>query len=193
MSERLTFIGWLREFVNKLLPVVTGIAITFTLQGVVNRSHERKSVRSAMELVRTELSSNLQDIDHLNDFLQQEVISAKYLSDHQQDLDACPADIVKYHKGQVDAYVTVVFSQNALELLKLSSLFPKVGDDDLSMGIIRAYDACEMLQTDINRHFSSRSASAVPRDPWLQLNVLDDYTVDIEAAIDAIDHFLMKR
>ena len=71
MAERLTFKGWLRDFVNKLLPVVTGIAITFTLQGIVNRSHERKSVRSAMELVRTELNSNLQDIYHLNDFLQQ--------------------------------------------------------------------------------------------------------------------------
>ena len=95
MAARQTFKDWFRDFLNKLLPVVTGIAITFTLQGIVNRSHERKSVRSAMELVRTELQSNLDDINHLNDFLKQEVISAQYLSDHQTDLAACPADIVK--------------------------------------------------------------------------------------------------
>ena len=189
MAERLTFKGWLRDFVNKLLPVVTGIAITFTLQGIVNRSHERKSVRSAMELVRTELKSNLHDIDHLTDFLQQEVISAKYLSDHQHDLAACPADIVKYHQGQVNAYVSLVLSQNALELLKMSSLFPKVGDNDLSMEIIRAYDACELLQTDINRHFSKSG----DRVPWLLLNDMQDYTLDLQTAIQAIDTFLKKR
>ena len=189
MAERLTFKGWLRDFVNKLLPVVTGIAITFTLQGIVNRSHERKSVRSAMELVRTELNSNLQDISHLNDFLRQEVVSAKYLSDHQHDLSSCPADIVKYHKGQVNAYVSLALSQNALELLKMSSLFPKVGDNDLSMEIIRAYDACELLQTDINRHYSKSG----DRVPWLLLNDMEEYTLDLKTAIQAIDTFLMKR
>ena len=189
MAERLTFKGWLRDFVNKLLPVVTGIAITFTLQGIVNRSHERKSVRSAMELVRTELKSNLHDIDHLTDFLQQEVISAKYLSDHQHDLASCPADIVKYHKGQVNAYVSLALSQNALELLKMSSLFPKVGDNELSMAIIRAYDACELLQTDINRHYSKSGE----RVPWLRLNDIEDYTMDIQTAIEAINTFLLKR
>ena len=188
MAERLTFNNWFKEFLNKLLPVVTGIAITFTLQGIVNRSHERKSVQSAMELVRTELNSNLKDIDHLNDFLKQEVVSAKYLSDHQHDLASCPADIVKYHKGQVNAYVSLALSQNALELLKMSSLFPKVGDNELSMAIIRAYDACELLQTDINRHYSKSG----DRVPWLHLNDLEDYTLDIRTAIEAINTFLMK-
>ena len=66
MAARQTFKDWFRDFLNKLLPVVTGIAITFTLQGIVNRSHERKSVRSAMELVRTELRSNLADINSIS-------------------------------------------------------------------------------------------------------------------------------
>ena len=193
MAERLTVKAWIIDFLNRLLPVVTGIAITFTVQGIVNRAHDRKSVKSAMELVRTELKSNLDDIDHLTDFMKQEVISAQYLSDHQHDLDSCPEDIVKYHKGQVNAYVSLALSQNALELLKMSSLFPKVGDNDLSMEIIRAYDACELLQADINRYYSSRSPSTGDRVPWLQLNDMEEYTVDIKTAIDAIDTFLMKR
>ena len=193
MAERLTVKAWIIDFLNRLLPVVTGIAITFTVQGIVNRSHDRKSVKSAMELVRTELKSNLDDIDHLTDFMKQEVISAQYLSDHQHDLASCPADSVKYHKGQVNAYVSLALSQNALELLKMSSLFPKVGDNDLSMEIIRAYDACELLQADINRYYSSRSPSTGDRVPWLQLNDMEEYTVDIKTAIDAIDTFLMKR
>ena len=106
---------------------------------------------------------------------------------------SCPAEIVKYHQGQVNAYVTIALSRNALELLKMSSLFPKIGDNDLSMEIIHAYEACELLQTDINRHYSTRSAAAGDRVPWLLLNDMETYTGDIKTAIDAIDAFLMKR
>ena len=193
MAERLTIKAWIIDFLNRLLPVVAGIAITFTVQGIVNRAHDRKSVQSALELVRTELSSNLKDIDQLNDYMKQEVVSSKFLSDHQNDLASCPDDIVIYHKGQVNAYVSLALSQNALELLKMSSLFPKVGDNELSMEIIRAYDACELLQTDINRHYTPRSASAGDRVPWLLLNDIEDFTVDIQTAIDAIDNFLVDR
>ena len=193
MAERLTVKEWIIDFLNKLLPVVIGIAITFTVQGIVNRSIDRKSVKSAMELVRTELNSNMKDIDRLNDYLQQEVVSARYLSEHRNDLASCPEDVVKYHKGQVNAYVSLALSQNALELLKMSSLFPKMGDNDLSMEIIRAYGACEMLQAEINRHYSTRSPAAGDRVPWLVLNDMEEYTVDIKTAIEAIDNFLKKR
>jgi hypothetical protein len=193
MAERLTIKAWIIDFLNRLLPVVAGIAITISVQGIVNRAHDRKSVQSALELVRTELSSNLNDIDQLTDYMKQEVVSAKYLSDHQDDLDSCPADIVKYHQGQVNAYVSLVLSKNALELLKMSSLFPKVGDNDLSMKIIRAYEACELLQTDINRHYASRSATDGKRTPWLILNDMSEYTVDVKMAVEAIDTFLDKR
>ena len=115
MAERFTFKGWFRDFLSKLLPVVIGIAITFTLHGIVNRSHERKSVQSAMELVRTELTANLKDIEHLTDYMKQEQISAKYLSDHKDDLKSCPKDIVNYHLGQVHADVSIVLSHNAFE------------------------------------------------------------------------------
>jgi hypothetical protein len=193
MKERLTFKEWFFDFFCRLLPVVTGIAITFTLQGIVNRAHDHKAVLSAMELIRTELTSNLNDIEHLNDFMKQEVVSAKYLSDHKDDLKSCPEDIVNYHKGQVNAYVSLALSKNALELLKMSSLFPKVGDNELSMEIIRAYDACDLFQTDINHYYGTRSTAPIDRVPWLTLNDLTEYTVDIEKALEAIDIYLAKK
>ena len=62
MKKRPRFVDWLLDFVNRLLPVVTGIAITFTVQGMVNRAHTRRDVRSALQLVRTELVSNREDV-----------------------------------------------------------------------------------------------------------------------------------
>ena len=193
-AERFTFKAWFNDFLSKLLPVVTGIAITFTLQGIVNRSHDRKSVRSAMELVRTELNSNLEDIGLLSDYFRQEKASAHYLAVPKKQLAKLPADSVNYHLGIINADVSVAFSHDALELLKMSSLFPKIQDNDLSMKIIRAYDACELMASNVNRHVSLRDAAKDGAVEWL-LSRPANYTwfmdpADIREAVDAIDAFL---
>jgi hypothetical protein len=205
MQEGHPFKEWFKDFLNRLLPVVTGIAITFTVQGMVNRAHDRKAVRSAMELVRTELTSNLEDITHMNDYLKEEQSSAKYLVDHKDILDTCPAEIVRYHKGIVNAYVHLVLSDDALELLKMSSLFPKIGDNPLSMKIISAYDTCELMEEEINGHFKARDAhigSVTSRNDhtdeisaWVLDNdplLFTTDVLDIEEAINAIDNFLIN-
>ena len=197
MEERRSFKEAFKDFLNRLLPVVTGIAITFMVQGYVNRKHDHKSVLSALELVRAELSSNQNDIEHLSDYLDELRSSAKYLAEHKDNLKACPADIVRYHQGIVRADVFVVLSHDALELLKMSSLFQKIGDNSLSMKIICAYDSCELLVDDVRRFFETRDAQPGD-DPsvWLLDNsplVLTETKADIESAIEAIDAFLAKQ
>lgn len=149
-----------------------------------------------MELERTELASNLEDIGYLNDYMEQEQLSARYLVDHAGDLGSCPEDIVRYHQSMVNADVTVALSHDALELLKNSSLFQKVGDIALSMKIISAYDNCDALVSNANRHFTSRETQPIESLPaWLIDHKATDYTdvSDIEAALEAIDTFLKKR
>ena len=196
MNERRSFKEAFIDFLNRLLPVVTGIAITFTVQGLINREHDRKAVRSAMELVRTELTSNLDDIEHLNDFLREQKTSAQYLVEHRNDLKSCPAEIVRYHQGIVNAYVALILSDAALELLKQSSLFQKIGDNSLSMKIIGAYDTCDIMVADINRFFALRDAQTGDPSPWLLEKsplILTESMVDIESAIAAIDAYLAKQ
>ena len=196
MEERRSFKEVLLDFLTRLLPVVTGIAITFTVQGLINRAHDHKSVLSALELVRTELKTNLDDIEHLGDFLDELHTSAKYLVEHQDNLKACPAEIVRYHQGIVNAYVRLALSHDALELLKMSSLFQKIGDNSLSMKIIGAYDSCELMVVDIRRFFETRDAQPGDPSPWLLDNnpqIIKETKVDIESAIDAIDAFLAKQ
>lgn len=183
------------DFLTRLIPVVTGIAITFTVQGMINRAHDRHSIRSALELVRTELNSNLKDFSLIKDYLQQEQISARYLVDHRDNLKACPADIVKYHQGIVHADVSVALTHDALELLTMSSLFQKISDSPLSMKIIRAYNSCELMETNVNRRFSARDMQTGDVPTWLLNHDPLRYTdaSDVDEAIDAIDEFLKKK
>ena len=183
-------------FITNLLAVILGIVITFAVQGMIDRARDRREVRSALELVRSELASNLDDIAVLDDHLHQEQASARYLTAHEKDLDRCPLDSVNYHTGVVYADVSVALSHDALELLKMSSLFPKIGDNSLSMKIIRAYDTCELMVANISRHFAARDAHGAGSVRWLAgLPDPSNYTdaTDIRDALDAIDRFLRKR
>ena len=188
-------------FISDLLSVILGIIITFAIQGKVDRAADRGNVRAALELVRTELQTNMEDIGIMVDHLVQEGASAKYILDHRFDLGACPKDSLDYHVGVIFAGVSITTCQDALELLKMSSLFQKIGDNPLSMKIIRAYDSCTYIAADLNRHISVRDARytgeitreyVLPLATMANMDLLTDVT-DLETAITAIDDYLKKR
>ena len=190
MKERIT------AFLGRMLSVILGIVITFTVQGILDRKRDKRAVQSALELVRTELSSNLDDIAVLTEYFQQEQESAKYLSTHKKDLAKCPVDSVNYHREMVEADVSVAFSHDALELLKMSSLFPKIKNNDLSMKVIHAYDACELIASNVSRHISNRDAAPEGAVDWLiarpPFTWISDPT-DVQEAVKAIDAFLLDK
>ena len=182
-------------FFSNLVAVILGIVITFAVQGMINRAQDRKDVRSALELVRSELATNLEDIGMLDEFLDETQVSARYLAAHEKDLAKCPEDSVLYHTGVIYADVSVALSHDALELLKMSTLFPKIGNNDLSMKIIRAYDTCDAISSNVTRYFSIRDTKGTDAARWLLAQPIPEvYTDagDIRAAIDAIDTFLRK-
>ena len=183
------------DFFSNLISVILGIVITFAVQGMIDRAHDRQEVRSALELVRTELISNREDIAVVSDYLEQELVSARYLLDHAGALNVCPADTVRYHLGIVHADVSIALPHDAQELLKMSSLFPKIGDNALSMKIIRAYDSCQLMVENINRHVLARDAQAGDLPQWLLDHDARHFTdaADIDQAITAINVFLRRK
>ena len=190
-----------KSFFSELVAVILGIVITFAGQGAIDRAHSRKEVRSALQLVRTELISNRQDIVDLREILEQVQESAQYLADNPAQLknidrlDSTTLSTVTYHQGMVLAEVSVTLPHDALELLKTSSIFQKIGDNSLSMKIIRAYDSCSQMAISVDRHIAERNAQ--PADSlynWIELHdprVFAD-PADIDKAITAINVYLRR-
>ena len=56
--------GWelFINFLGNVIAIVLGVVITFMIQDRIDRADELKEVRSALEMVRTELVTNRQDI-----------------------------------------------------------------------------------------------------------------------------------
>ncbi len=139
------------------ISIILGVFITFWIQDLIDQAHDREEVRSALWLVRTELTNNLEDINILNEYLNQENASAKYFLRHRKDIDSCPADSIAYHSGIILAAVNATVSNDALEFLQSSSLFPKIGNSLLSMKIIRAYDSSQLTVDIVNKHIEDRN------------------------------------
>ena len=145
------------DFFSNMVSVILGIVITFAVQGKIDRLHDRKEVASALDLVRTELSANIQDIQVMSGYLHQEKKAADYFLEHRDMRKDCPEDSILYHSGLLFADASITVSHDALELLKNSSLFQKIGNNDLSMRIIRAYDTSASIVANMNRHLSERN------------------------------------
>ena len=190
-----------KSFFSELVAVILGIVITFAGQGMIDRAHSRKEARSALQLVRTELISNRQDIADLRETLNQVQQSAQYLNDNPEllknvhRLDSATLNTVTYHQGMVYAEVSVTLPHDALELLKTSSIFQKIGDNTLSMKIIRAYDSCQVMVESIDRHFIAKTTQTDEDLPkWLLIHSPLPYVdpADIDTAITAINVFLRQ-
>ena len=190
-----------KSFFSELVAVILGIVITFAGQGAIDRAHSRTEVRSALQLVRTELISNRQDIADLRETLDQVQQSAQYLNDNPEllknvhRLDSATLNTVTYHQGMVYAEVSVTLPHDALELLKTSSIFQKIGDNTLSMKIIRAYDTCQNIVESIDRHFIAKTTQTDEDLPkWLLIHSPLPYVdpADIDTAITAINVFLRQ-
>ncbi len=145
------------NFNISLISIILGVVVTFAIQGRIDKVQDRKEVNYALDLVSSELAKNIEDINTMSEYLNQEIKSANYLLDHRQNLAKCPVDSINYHSGIIFADASITLSHDALELLKMSSLFQKIGNSPLSMKIIRAYDACEFIVANMNKHIDSRN------------------------------------
>ena len=141
---------FIRDLVINFLAIFLGIIITFAVQARIDRSLDKKEIRSALELVRNELTANMEDIGTMSEFIREERRSAEYLLTHKDNLAKCPADSVNYHGGVLFADAAISVSSDALEMLKSSSMFQKIGDSRLSMKIVRAYDSCNSAASNLN-------------------------------------------
>ena len=150
-------VSFIRDLIINFLAIFLGILITFAIQARIDRSLDKKEIRSSLELVRNELAANMEDIETMCDYVLEERRSAEYLLAHKDNLAKCPADSVNYHGGVIFADASISVSSDALEMIRSSSMFQKIGDSRLSMKIVRAYDSCLNSAAILNNHVATRN------------------------------------
>ena len=184
-----------KAFFRHLLSVVLGIIITFSVQGVIDRAHVRREVRSALELVRAELVANIDDIKTMSDHMRQERKSAEYFLNNRLTLSKCPADSVNYHTGQIFAEIIRAYDscENAVSNLKNHiATRDEMIDRSINESNVRRIAAKGNI--DIKEYIKTGYGQYVIQ--WMSSQVGPEYYADVsdlEAAISAIDGFLGSK
>ncbi|MCQ2174425.1 MAG: hypothetical protein MJY61_04755 [Bacteroidales bacterium] len=136
-GKRRDWFGYLMNFVA----VCLGIAITFAGQGLINRKSEKNEVKSSLMLVRNELQDNLSYIEFSDSVLTRFSEAARFLIRYEGRYSQAPEDSMAVYCNVPLTAFEISHSEDALELLKNSSLFTKIKDLDLSLEIIHTYGA----------------------------------------------------
>lgn len=129
--------GYLMNFVA----VCLGIAITFAGQGIINRHAERNEVKRSLILVKNELKDNISYIEYSDSVLALFSDAAQFLIRYEGRYAQAPADSMAAYCNVPLTVFEISYADDALELLKTSSLFTKIKDLDLSLEIIHTYGA----------------------------------------------------
>lgn len=140
------------SFFSNILAVVLGIFITFTIQGWIDRSHEKKDVAAALELVKEELINNNNNLRDVIGLINAEKNAATAMFDNLGNLQKCDYDSVATWNTVLGSEYFFTVTDDALELLKSSSLFQKINDKNLALSIIKAYDYLEANSKAFNTH-----------------------------------------
>ena len=129
--------GYLMNFVA----VCLGIVITFAGQGIINRHSERNEVKRSLMLVKNELQDNISYIEYSDSVLALFSEASRFLIRYEDRYAQAPEDSLTAYCNVPLTVYEISHADDALELLKTSSLFTKIKDQNLSLEIIHTYGA----------------------------------------------------
>ncbi len=145
--------GYLMNFVA----VCLGIVITFAGQGIINRHAEKNEVKRSLMLVKNELQDNISYIGYSDSVLALFSEASRFLIRYEGRYAQAPADSMAAYCNVPLTVYEISHADDALELLKTSSLFTKIKDQNLSLEIIHTYGAIADEMTVVRFYHERRS------------------------------------
>lgn len=133
----------LGDFFRNLTAVVLGIIITFIGSDMLAEHNTKKEVKRALQLVKNELIENKEIMIDAQSTLKYQKKAARFLLKNKNHLSSIPKDSFDLYCHVPFFWATVHYTSDALELLKNSSLFQKISDEQLSLQLIRTYGSIQ--------------------------------------------------
>ncbi|WP_455669769.1 hypothetical protein [Phocaeicola sp.] len=133
----------LGDFIRNFIAVVLGIVITFIGSDMIEEHNTNNEVKRALVLVKNELQANRQDVEVAQNWIILQNTAARFIMRHKKDLSQAPADSLQKYINIPFQWCSVHFTNDALELLKSSSLFQKINNEQLALSLIQVYGSID--------------------------------------------------
>ncbi|MCD8182628.1 MAG: hypothetical protein LUE99_05550 [Bacteroides sp.] len=137
----------LGDFFRNFIAVVLGIIITFAGSDWIAERSTQMEVEKSLQLVKSELALNREEMKSMGDRVALEQHAANYLFEHKDNAKEMPADSIRKYFPLPFQWSKFTFTSDAIEMLKTSGLIQKIQSKELALQIIKAYGAIKAAES----------------------------------------------
>lgn len=169
----------LGDFFRNFLAIVLGVVVTFVGSDMITEYNSQKELAKAMQLVKSELLLNRKEVSEMQERMFLERNSSYYLLQYKGRMHEASRDSLNKYSSIPFQYAYYTFVDDAMEMLKTSSLIQKIEDKELALQIIKTYGGIK--EADISfKSFSeakNRLQSALTLNPEINKFLVDSRDV----------------
>lgn len=158
-----SFTNWkIGDFILQLLVVILGIVVTFAASNAVSERAKAKEVAKAMEIVKTELEENRENLEQITKRLRLEQQISTYILDHKEQPEKASADTLRRYISMPFQIWNFIYGTDAMEMLKTSSLIPNIRDKELVLKIMKAYNGLKEAKEVVTWYYDLKQKHCAP-------------------------------
>lgn len=147
----------LGDFFRNFIAVVLGIIITFAGSDCIAEHNTQKEVKESLQLVKSELLLNREIMQDMGNRITLEQNAARHMFKYKNNLDEIPQDSLSKYLPILFQWSKFTFINDAMEMLKTSSLIQKIENKDLALQIIKTYGTIKVIESSFEMYMHYRS------------------------------------
>lgn len=135
------------DFFRNFIAVMLGIIITFAGSDWITERNTQKELEKSLQLVKSELLLNKETIQEMGKRVAWEQKAARYLFKYKNKENEVSQDSVNQYLPFLFQWSKFTFTNDAIEMLKTSSLIQKIRNKELALQIIKAYGTIKAVES----------------------------------------------
>lgn len=146
------------DYVLQLSVVIVGVLVTFIVSDAVSERAKAKEVAKAMEIVKSELEQNNKNLIDITERISFEQNAGRYVLRYEKQLGNAAVDSLQLYLKVPFHIRSLEFTNDALEMLKASSLIQQVRDKELILQIMRAYNRLKEAKETVAWYYNMKES-----------------------------------
>lgn len=155
------------DFFRNFIAVILGIVITFAGSDWIAERNAQKEIKKSLLLMKSELLLNREGIKDMGERVKLEQHAASYLFENKNNVNGLPLDSVYKYLPLLFQWSKFTFTSDAIEMLKVSGLIPKIQNKELALQIIKVYRTIKAAETsfDIYMNYKKQVQEEFQKNP----------------------------
>lgn len=155
------------DYVLQLSVVVIGIVVTFAGSNALEERAKAKELVQAMQIVKSELELNRQEVIRVTGILQNERNGCSYLLHYKDHIRDANPDTLRMYLYTPFISELYAYTDDALEMLKASSLVQQIQNKETVLQLIKAYNKLKSVDEIFRWYYNSKEKEAdlITKDP----------------------------